>query len=336
MKRHLLIYPCLWLIVLLSCSNGDDDIINDNMVESDTIIVNKRDTIIDDQDTIIIENDTKSKIGSIILDEDETIGFHIEKIVYWMKQVGGSHSKQGGDAFNGYLFQLQSGHSFVDIYDIKNKTLIATRDINFNGSYHCNNVDFSNTFYNPHDEFPLLYSSQQNRYVRCIIADRITQQTGDYMMETVQRIDLPFEDEVPLQYTPDAVIDKKNGFIYVYTGNTIPITDFYIYQFRLPSIEDGEVVKLKEEDIISKWVVKDNPAYYKQGGIMRDGVLITLEGMSDNKMRIIDLENHRYKLIDLKKDYGANWEPEDIFEIDDQLFLVSSGQGIYQVVLSNE
>ena len=156
------------------------------------------------------------------------------------------------------------------------------------------------------------------------------------MLETVQRIDLPFEDEVPLQYTPDAVIDKKNGFIYVYTGNTIPITDFYIYQFRLPSIEDGEVVKLKEEDIISKWVVKDNPAYYKQGGIMRDGVLITLEGMSDNKMRIIDLENHRYKLIDLKKDYGANWEPEDIFEIDDQLFMVSSGQGIYQVVLSNE
>ena len=53
-----------------------------------------------------------------------------------------------------------------------------------------------------------------------------------------------------------------------WNNSMLQIGDFYIYQFRLPSIEDGEVVKLKEEDIISKWVVKDNPAYYKQGGLV--------------------------------------------------------------------
>ncbi len=320
----------LCLMLLLACSNGDDDdIMNNTIVGLDTIIIDKK-------DTIIVEKDTKGKMGFIVLNQDDAIDFNIEKVVYWTKQPRGKRGKQGGDAYNGYLCQFEGGHSVLDIIDINNKAPLTTIETNYNDNYHCNNADFSNTFYGVHDDFPLLYSSQQGKYLRCIVADRITQIDGNYMLETVQRIDLPYENEVSLQYTPDAVIDKKNGFIYVYAGNTIPITDFYIYQFRLPRIEEGDVVKLKEEDIISKWVIKDNPAYYKQGGMMRDGLLITLEGKSDNKMRIIDLKNHRYKLIDLMSDYNARWEPEDIFEVEGDLFIASGGTGIYKIALSDD
>lgn len=343
MKHHLLFFLCLCFLGVLSCSNGDeDDYTKEDIPDQDTIIVDKKDTLIvnqdtivvDKKDTIIIEKDYKDETPFIVLSEDESIDFNIEKVVYWMSQPRGFRSKQGADAYNGYLFQLQGGHSYVDILDIKNKAQIATVEIAIYDIFHCNNADFSSSFYDKFDDFPLFYSSQQDRYARCVVADRITKQGDYYVFQTVQRINLPSSNNTPLLYTPDAVVDRENGYLYVYTGNTIPITDFYIYQFRLPKIDEGEVVQLSERDILSKWVIKGNPAYYKQGGMMKDGLLITLEGMSDNKMRIIDLKNHRYKLIDLAKDYGAKWEPEDIFEVDGELFIASGATGIYKIELS--
>lgn len=340
MKHHLLIYILLCVLVFLSCSNREqDDMIIDKAIERDTVIVDKKDTIVINQnDTIILENKDTIIIanGFIVLDKDESINFNIEKVVYWTKQIRGKRGKQGGDAYNGIFCQFESGHNILDIIDITNKQPINTIESQYNENYHCNNADFSNIFYNINDEYPLLYSSQQGRFARCIIADRITQQNGNYMLETVQRIELPSDKEKPLQYSPDAVIDKDNGFIYVYTGMTTPITDFYIYKIRLPKIEEGDVVQLKDKDILSKWVIQNDPAYYKQGGRIIGRYLVTLEGKSDNKMRIIDLENHRYKLIDLMSDFGAKWEPEDIFEIGGELFIASGATGIYKIVLSDE
>ncbi len=314
------------LCLLLSCSfREQDDLIINTVTESDTFIYNP-----ETKDSVHIKN------NFIVLKESDSIDFNIEKIVRWMGQPSGKRSKQGGDAHNGILFQFQSGHAYVDIIDVENKTTIATVETASYDDYHCNNADFGNVFCDEKDDFPLLYSSQQGRNARCIVIDRITKQGTNFNLETVQRIDLPYEHEGPLQYTPDAVIDKENGFIYVYTGNTIPITDFYIYKFRLPKIEEGLVIQLRETDIISKWMISNNPAYYKQGGGMIGSFLITLEGKSDNKMRVIDLENNRYKLINLTSTFGAKWEPEDIFEVDGELFMASGGTGIYQIVLSNE
>ena len=354
MKHHLLIYILLCLLVFLSCSNREqDDMIIGDVIVRDTIVVDKKDTIIiekkdtiiiDKKDTVIVEKDTvivekKDTIfvdnGFTVLNEDETIDFNVEKVVYWTKQIRGKKGKQGGDAYNGLFCQFESGHSILDIIDITNRQPITTIEPDYNENYHCNNADFSNTFLDINDEFPLLYSSQQSKNARCVIADRITLRNGNYILETVQRIDLPYDKEKPLQYSPDAVIDKENGFLYVYSGMTTPITDFYIYKFRLPRIEEGEVVQLKEKDIISKWIIEDNPAYYKQGGKIIGGFLITLEGKSDNKMRIIDLENHRYKLIDIMSIFGAKWEPEDIFEVDGEIFVASGATGIYKFVLSD-
>lgn len=328
----------LCLLAVLSCSNGEqDDMIIEPVVKQDTIIVDKKDTlsvdgdtiVVDKKDTIIIEKDF------IVLKEDNSLDFHIERVEYWMKQPRGMRGKQGADAYNGLLFQFQVGHSVLDILDVKSKEIITTVEMDYDSNYHCNNADFGNTFYDADDEIPLFYSSQQGRYAQCIVVDRITKQNGNYKLQTVQRIDLPREKEIPLQYTPDAVIDKKNGFIYVYAGNTIPITDFYIYKFRLPEIVEGEVVQLRREEIISKWMISGNPAFYKQGGAIIGHFLITLEGMSNNKIRVIDLENNRYKLIDMTADYGAKWEPEDIFIVDGELFVASGGTGIYKIVLSD-
>ena len=82
-------------------------------------------------------------------------------------------------------------------------------------------------------------------------------------------------------------------------------------------------------------MISGNPAFYKQGGAIIGHFLITLEGMSNNKIRVIDLENNRYKLIDMTADYGAKWEPEDIYIVDGEIFVASGGTGIYKIVLSD-
>ncbi len=342
MKHHFFSISLLCLLALLSCSNREqEDIVIEHIIEQDTVIVDKKDTvivnekdtiIIDKKDTIIIERDSNTKKEYIILNKDETINFNIKQVTYWMRQPRATRGKQGGDVYNGFFCQFEGGHSVLDIIDIKNKQNIATIELDYNDNYHCNNADFSNTFYDINDEFPLLYSSQQDRYARCIIVDRLVKRNDNYTLETIQRIDLPFEQEEPLQHYPDAVIDNMNGFLYVYAGRS---SDFYIYKFRLPKIEEGEVVKLTEEDVLARWVFGDNPARYRQGGKIIGNFLIILEGKSDNKMRIIDLDNHRYKLINLTSDFGAKWEPEDIFEIDGEIFVASGGTGIYKIELSN-
>ena len=295
----------------------------DYVIEQDTIIVDKNDK----KDTIIIANDF------IVLKEDSSLDFHIEKVEYWMKQPRGIRGKQGGDAYNGLFCQFEGGHSILDILDINNKQHITTLELEYNSDYHCNNADFSNTFYDLQDEFPLLYSSQQDRYARCIIVDRIVKRDGNYDLETVQKIYLPYDKEEPLQHYPDAVLDNENRFIYVYAGRSV---EFCLYKFRLPKIEEGEVVQLREEDILSRWAIFDNPARYRQGSKMIGDFIITLEGRNDIKMRIIDLENHRDKLIDLKSDLGAKWEPEDIFVIDGEIFMASGATGIYKIELSDD
>lgn len=284
------------------------------------------------------EDGMAMKDGFLILKNDNRAGADVTNTIQLLDVCKGT---QGGDAYNNYFCQYKNEHTGIYITDLKTGNIAGNITLNSLGaSYHCNNADFGPYFYAAGDEFPLLYTSQQGGNARCILADRIFKKDGKYTSETVQRIELPYEDERPLQFTPDAIIDKDGGFIYVYTGNTKPITDFYIYQFRLPDIKEGDTVKLKKEDIISKWAIFGDPAFYKQGGTIWNGNLYVLEGIprggADNILRIINLKECKYKTVNLTKTLGAQWEPEDLFLYEGNLYAAGIGTngGIYQLVFS--
>lgn len=270
-----------------------------------------------------------------IIQYDNSIVYCVKNISRWMTQVQGGKSCQGADCYRNLLCQFRVDHTALDIMDMEKKCHVATIVLPPLGSaFHCNNADFSNTFYKDTDEFPLLYSSQQGKGVRCILVDRIYKEGEDYQLETIQRIDIPYEIDVPLQYSPDAIVDKENNYLYVYTGGTIPATDFYVYKFRMPSFTEGNV-RLTEKDILSEWVIRGNPAYYKQGGMIKDDVLYIMEGVprwgTDNILRIINLNQNSFSLINLSELTNVKWESEDIFWYDNSLFIASNNSGIYRL-----
>lgn len=277
--------------------------------------------------------------NKILLSHVENMNMTIKGISLWMEQIAGEKSNQGADCFQNYLCQFRVDHTALDIMDMEKKKHVATIALSSLGSsYHCNNADFGDTFYSDSDEFPLLYSSHQGRNARCILVDRIFKEDGEYKMETIQRIDLPWEVDEPLGYTPDAIVDNENNCLYVYTGNTIPITDFYIYKFRLPTHTEGNI-KLSQEDILASWVINDCPSYYKQGGMVKDNILYIMEGVpgwqTDNILRIINLKDNIYTLINLSKDFYANWEPEDVFLYDNDFYIAANRSGVYHLKLES-
>ncbi len=263
----------------------------------------------------------------------DSVGIEILGITNWMHNIPGTKYKQGTDCYKNFVCQFCAEHSSLYIFDIEKKELVTTVTLPALGSaYHCNNVDFSSTFYDETDPFPLLYSSHQGRDARCVLVDRIYYDGDDYKVETIQRIDIPFEIDLPLGYSPDVILDKDNNYLYVYAGNTRTITDFYIYKFRLPHWKK-ENVKLKGRDLLSSWVIKGNPSYYKQGGMVSNNVLYVVEGVpglyTDNKLRVIDLDAGSYKVFNLTEMFDAKWEPEDVFMFDNKLFVASSQSGIF-------
>lgn len=271
----------------------------------------------------------------ILLSRETSPSFDVKSVSWWMSHINGEKSNQGADCFGNLLCQYRADHSSLDIMDMRQRRHVASISLLSLGSaYHCNNADFSNFFYDEADDFPLLYSSHQGEDARCILVDRIFKVGGEYKLETIQTIEIPYEIDESLQYTPDAIIDKENQYVYVYTGNTIPLTSFYIYKFRLPSFTKGKV-SLTEKDIEAIWVITDNPPKYKQGGMIKNQNLYLMEGVpgwdSDNILRVIDLQKGSYTMINLTKRFNAIWEPEDIFWYNGNFYIASNRSGIYQV-----
>lgn len=282
------------------------------------------------QDIILPDENRKTPIL-----QDISTDYYIRSLSRWMTHTQSGSSCQGADCHGNLLCQYRVDHTALDIYDLNQKCYVATITLSSLGSaFHCNNADFSNTYYNNTDEFPLLYSSQQGKNARCILVDRIYKTGEEFHLETIQRIDIPYEIDIPLQYSPDALIDKDKNCLYVYTGGTIPLTDFYIYKFRLPSPSEGNV-RLTKEDILSEWVIEGCPAYYKQGGMVKDGVLYIMEGVpgwnTDNIIRIININKNTFTLINLTELLNVKWEAEDIFLHDDCFFIASNKSGIYRI-----
>lgn len=202
---------------------------------------------------------------------------------------------------------------------------------------HSNAVMFSNEYYAPGDEFPLLYTNVYNSYAGqedpmkgvCLVY-RILRDGSAFTSTLVQILRISFVEDAELwRSSPEKedkrpygnfVIDREAGLLYAFTMRDAFSSTRY-FAFRLPKITEGEkdsrfgvnAVTLQKEDILEYF---DCPYHrFIQGATCYEGKIYSLEGFSNNgqnqpAIRIIDLAEKRQEAVWKFIDFGLSVEPE--------------------------
>lgn len=325
-----MLFPFLFLL-LFSCG-GDNDFIEDintlyeetTKTTYDTIYQTRLDSLGNEiVDTIISENTEELRNDLKVV---------VDSICH-LFNVGGPGSLQGADCYNGTFFHFCKGFNWVSIYDMESGNRIALLKFsgNKNGlNYHCNNADFSNVFYNPDDEFPLIYVSQSTP--RHISVGRISRVRKTYTIDVVQTI--IFSNENSIISSPDVVLDNDNGFMYAYAYGR---EGLQLYKYKIPDCHGGEEIILTDNDIIETFDIGN--VSYRQGATIRNGFLYMVDGVpnwgTDVYLRIVNLSNHSYSRINLTRACGVLWEPEDLFFYEGELYCAANfNRGVHKVYIS--
>lgn len=324
----MMVLPILFYM-LISCG-GNGDYIEDipSLYEEDTKTV--YDTVYHTR----TDSNGNETTDTIISERTETIRndlkITIDSMVFQFI-VQGPGSMQGADCYDNYLFQFINGFHYATCHDMLSGNRLSF--FKFPGApdgydYHCNNADFSNTFYYEDDEFPLIYVSQNAP--RHVAVCRIFRTNNTFSLDIVQTI--VFKD----LYSLDIAIDNDNGYMYNYAalgGNKLRLLKYKIPDYRL----SGEVT-LTKEDILDTLDVVGWIGDY-QGAKIKDGFFYFAEGVpnwgSDPCIRIVNLDNGSYSRFNLRKMFGFYHELEDLFFYNDELYCATNfNKGVYKFFMS--
>ena len=260
--------------------------------------------------------------------EEDEVGIKIEN---YMKQ-NSSGSVQGASCYGDYLFQFQDHNTNVYIYNLKDKEHVYTFTMEPITSNHCNNVSFSNIFYEDEDEFPLLYvsGSGYGNYNHAQVY-RIVRNNKIFSIIKVQEIILPKCNESNKLYWTGVIMDNENGFMYVYANHK---TSAQIAKFNIPDTSVPEI-KLTEDDILENFSL--DKFTHQQGAVISNGFLYVMDGVpgwgDTNYFRIIDLEKHEDYAIYNVSEMGFNQEFEGLTVYKDMLIAPTNGSGIFSIKL---
>lgn len=318
-KRNVVLLSIILSLVLFSCGNSPH--------EEDLLIINTHTTENGEEKSTVDDDETGSAVKLII-----------DSIVFKFKQDAPG-DLQGADCYDGIMFQFCDHFSYAAGYDMNTLNRIALFKTPSVSSYHCNNADFSNTFYDENDRFPLLYISQFRDNDRCIIVCRIIQEKNNYSLKVVQTIQLPYDHSVIGYYT-DAVLDNENGYMYVYSYDSTKYNSISIHKFKMPEFIENESVVLTNDDIIESF--GNGYCKHPQGAIIKDGLLYMVEGVpnwgTEVYLRVTNLENKshiRVSFSNLQTEWV--WEPEDVFFYNDDLYCVSNFcRGVFKMSIRFE
>lgn len=282
--------------------------------------------------SILSSCQTEDFMEEIQLEQDsipevDEVGIKIEK---YMKQ-NPYPSVQGASCYGDYLFQFQDHNANVYIYNLKDKEIVDTvsmKPVQYN---HCNNVSFSNIFYDNNDEFPLLYVSGSGlgHYNHAQIY-RIQRENRSFTLNKVQEIILPQCNEANNLYWTGIIMDNKNNYMYVYANKN----GAQIAKFNIPDTHEPEII-LTDEDIIEQFSL--DSFNHQQGAVISNGFLYVMDGVPQwgdtNYLRIIDLERHEDYAIYNVSEMGFNQEFEGLTVFNDILIAPANGSGIFSIKL---
>ena len=319
MKRFIIyLFSVLLCSSLMTACETDEPFVADKeiIITTDTILV---------YDTIIINSDT-----TFITD---TIKYSGIEISYYMNQGSGYSNIQGADCYGNYLFQFVNTNSNVYIYNLEEKRFIDTAVLPSDSRNHCNNVSFSNIFYNKNDLFPLLYvSGSSSGTYNHVQVYRVITNEDKITLQKIQEITLPDCNEDNHLYWTGVVMDNTNNYMYIYANQQ----EAHIAKFRIPDINLPEITLL-DKDILEQFSVSGFT--HQQGACINNNMLYVMDGVPQwgdtNYLRIIDLKTKK----DIKKinitDHGyGSIEFESISKYNDGYILGTYNRGFYSLKLN--
>lgn len=182
---------------------------------------------------------------------------------------------------------------------------------------HSNAVFWGSDYFDPDDEFPLLYSNIYNNYAKredklmgvCCVY-RLQRDGNSFKTTFVQLIQIGFTEDTSLwKAYPDHhgvrpygnfVIDRDDKYFYAFVMRNETLGTRY-FKFKIPALSDGEFdavygvnkVILQPDDICDMF---DCPYHrFIQGATSRDGKIYSTEGFASEEDRPV------IRVIDLKK-----------------------------------
>lgn len=274
------------------------------------------------------------------------------------------YANQSAACYGKYLFLISDKLSQVTLYDLEEKRIICkskqTERNLLNGKtvvYHCNQSCFGKERYRKKDIFPLLYISQRaksNKTGGFISVMRVLpvwnewSQITSVKLEEVQNIIFPAMDDWNCLGNPNAVVDTKRGYMYVYSRNLNSKAKNFnkgrVTKFKLPKFcKRG---KIQTEVCLTMDDVKDSfdtgcSLNSAQAGIYLNGKIYLTMGYPT---KIKHLNFIKFREIDLRKrkcthtvDMMANgfrWEPEGMWLYDNQIMVSTNGKRIFTLQIN--
>lgn len=215
-----------------------------------------------------------------------------------------------GETVNGYIYNLVTGE--------KECELLFSTTIDGRTFYkpHANQVSFGSFFYNQESDFPLLYVSQVNggngedtiRGERGVLVYDLQKSSGGGYIPVLVQVIIPDLYDSKLmerlgRYTPNYIYDTENDQ-FVVLG--YPQSSWYrlngpqpITIIGVPSISDGSIVTLHDEDVIDSYALPISlgiqqscvfgSKVYSSGGFAKKGTIRIIDLESKSSLKIFDL-----------------------------------------------
>lgn len=297
------------LLFVASCSS--DDFLDNNAPNSNftNLIIPKDDN----------NNSIKDTTSSVVFpvgesDNSETIPKVTFQTIMKLENNQSPHP-QGGACWEDYFFQFSNENRIVRIYDLDQKKLLQTyqleeKDRGFVPNCHCNSVCFGSEFYSTSDEFPLLYVSTgyaKNGYSGAL-AYRILKNKGEFSLSLVQTLRFPSFNGVSwTEYIP------SSNSSFLCCGNAV-------YVIPSPSFKEGDII-ITQKDTVETIILPKRPEWISssrgQGHLYYEGRILLTAGVpqtgEESVLLDYNLEKRRLEAIINFKDLGIHSESESIF-----------------------
>ena len=265
-----------------------------------------------------------------------------------IKQIAKIQNGQDGAIFGNQLFRFNTRGDSV-VYDLSEMDHDNVKELQPIGRFvldkselivpHSNAVSFGAEYFDPSDEYPLLYTNIYNNYanakdkligVCCVY--RLERIGKEFKTTLVQLIEIGFTDDPSLwRMAPERdgvrpygnfVIDRDGGYYYAFVMRNEELGTRY-FKFKMPSVCEGKVdetygvnrVVLTPEDICDSF---DCPYHrFIQGATLHGERIYSTEGFENSEInrpaiRVIDLAKKTEELYVDLLEMGYKLEPEMI------------------------
>ena len=244
------------------------------------------------------------------------------------------HVMQGFDIFNDTVFVCYD-EGYCSTYDINTGSKIADFSLGSSiNSNHCGNVNFGEEYPTGNTSFPALYVSGDLTTKACYVENVST--CGSQLIQTI------YFDINPSYTGGQVVVDKdRDRLIYMQRLNSA-IRDlnnvFKIYEFRIPALSEGTVVRFDNDDILSSYDLSYYSPLY-QGATIYSGALLQTHGYQINGfgsyvgLMYFDVQSHQFdRHIDLSNIVSR--EPQGVTVYNEKLIMNFSGGVFYCISLN--